>query len=86
MLWRTTCRGEDQGDAVSRFLTDYFECPDRPVALLRMRDADARPLAKCSKYVHVPAVVDAADSGGVSKFSDWSQFNMLSTCAARNPR
>ena len=53
-----------------------------------MSDADARPLVQCSKYVHVPAVVDTADSGGVAKFSDWAQFNILSTCRRRisNPR
>ena len=79
MLWRTRCRGEDQGDAVARFLTDYFGCADRPVALLRMSDTNARPLAQCHKYVHAPAVVDTADSGGVSKASDWAQFNILST-------
>ena len=83
LVWRTTCRGIDQGSEVSQFLTDYFGCPQQPVLLLRMPDSDARKLCECAKYVHIKSIADASDGGGTAKFTDWAQFNMLSSSSLR---
>jgi len=82
-VWRTTCTGVDQGKDVSKFLSAYFGCPDESLLLLRMPDHLSRPLAECSKYQHAPAIQDSSDRGGNAKFSDWAQFNVLSTASLR---
>lgn len=85
VVWRSRMMGTDQGDAAAAWITTVLGCADRPVRLIRMRtrsDPDGegdgwRRLDECDKYA--PVVAAAEDKGGVSGFSDWSQFSVVST-------
>ena len=82
LVWRTRCHGLDQGPEAARFLTAFLDCPERPVLLLRMTSPLTRALKACSKYEYVPATM-GTDGGGVGRFQDWGQFNLLSAASLR---
>jgi len=75
-VWRTDVIGIDQGGAVSDFLSNFLNCRDKPVKLIRMAPEHRRSLIDCSKYS--PIVSKDADQGGFSNFSDWSQLSLVS--------
>ena len=71
LVWNTICAGHDQGDAVGDFLTKYLNS-SKPLRLIHMGDDDARALQPCAKYGTL------ATKDMISRFSDWSTYNILS--------
>ena len=72
LIWHSICCGRDQGDEISLFLTKFLKSKS-PLRLVHMGQDHLRPLHVDAKYGSL-----TKDTNLVSRFSDWSTYNILS--------